>query len=163
MKSQMKKVVILALLLWAVHPSANAQGKSSKGENVVVVVNKSNKKLTHIVPFEEGNIRNLNKLYPKSTFYAGKLYRSSKSKRAITKKSQLKGTENLNLPQESVVSINLNEPYMPGGHFLPGDHFLPVDHFLPGDHFLPEDHFLPGDHFLVMFDKKKKMVVLKVR
>ncbi|MDV7138396.1 hypothetical protein R3X28_05895 [Maribacter sp. TH_r10] len=135
----MKKVVVLALLLWAVHPCANAQGKSSKGENVVVVVNKSNKKLTHIVPFEEGNIRNLNKLYPKSTFYAGKLYRSSKFKRAITKKSQLKGTENLNLPQGSLVSINTDKPFIPGNQFV------------------------PGDQFLIMFDKKKKMVVLKVR
>lgn len=182
------KSIIPAIVCMSIFTLTQAQSKSTplkNGKKIIVAIENDTKTVVDILPAEAlPDKTTAAKIYPGSTFFAGMLYgESSRSVRpheySDIKKRQfasngsktgsrsvrpheysdiekrtfltIKSTKNFSVvPQkDAIMAFDLSQTYIPGSKFLFRDYVV------------EKPDYVSGDTFLVMFDEKKKMVVLK--
>lgn len=184
------KTIILALVCISMATQAPAQLISLKnGEKIILAIDDKTKTIVNVFPAEELLSKTIAaKKYPGCTFFTGILYgESSRSVRPIEfsdiKKRPFSGknskTDSRSVrpyefsdiekrpfltisnskdfsvvpKKDAILAFDMSQAYMPGGKFLFRDYVIEK----------PDSNFISGEQFLVMFDKKKKMILLKAK
>lgn len=182
------RTIILAIAFISIATLTKAQSKATSfknGKKIILAIDNETKTVVDILPADALPDKTIAaKKYPGSIFFAGMLYgESSRSvhpheysdikKRPFASNGSktdsrsvrpheysdiekrtflsIKNTKNFTVApkKNAILTFDLSQTYSPGGKFLFRDYVV------------EKPDYVSGDQFLVMFDEKKKMVVLK--